>query len=536
SGQVQPHPTSVPLIGLMERLGDEFSYHASAQGLSLHVVPCHLVVQSDSRLLEQMLRNLLSNAFKYTKQGRVLFGCRRHNGWLSIQIWDTGPGIPHEQLQPIFEEFRQLDNPARESDRGQGLGLSIVQRLGSLLGHEIRVQSVFGKGSMFAIDVAVAPLENAGMGPIQVSSESDGDGKAVRHTGMILVVEDEPDLRELLGSILKSRGHQVAVAADGPAALDWIAKGGVQPDLILTDQNLPRGITGLQLIVSLREKLGRDIPAIVLTGDISTRTSREVALEHCTQLNKPAKLKEIAFVIQRLLANAQQTSIGRQADGDMARSENGELSGPTLIYVVDDDDGLRGTLREVLEAAGHAVKDFPSCEAFLETYKPGRGSCLLVDANLPGMKGVALLRKLRDLGDEMPTIMITGSSEISVAVDVMKAGANDFIEKPFERSDLLESIARALEHARDANKLVAWKHAAFDHIADLTPRQKQIMDLVLAGQPSKNIAVDLGISQRTVENHRAEIMKRTGSKSIPALARLAVAASSDEAAQSTVAA
>ncbi|MEO7050896.1 MAG: chemotaxis protein CheB, partial [Rhodanobacter sp.] len=529
SGQVQPHPTSFSLIDLMERLGDEFSYHASAQGLSLRVVPCQLMIQSDPRLLEQMLRNLLSNAFKYTRQGRVLFGCRRHDGWLSIQVWDTGPGIPHAQLLPIFEEFHQLDNPARERDRGQGLGLSIVQSLGRLLGHEVRVQSELGKGSMFAVDVATAPLENAGLGPPKRGSSSDGDSDAARHTGMILVVEDEPDLRELLGSILKSRGHQVAVMADGVAALDWIASGGVQPDLILTDQNLPRGITGLQLIVTLREKLGRDIPAIVLTGDISTRTSRDVALEHCTQLNKPAKLKEIAFVIQRLLAKAEQTSTERHVDGDAVRNGNGEPAGSTLIYVVDDDDGLRGTLREVLEAAGHAVKDFSSCEAFLEAYKPGRGSCLLVDANLPGMKGVALLRKLRDLDDKIPTIMITGSSEISVAVEVMKAGANDFIEKPFERSDLLESISRALEHARDVNKLVAWKHAAFDQIAELTPRQKQIMELVLAGQPSKNIAVDLGISQRTVENHRAEIMKRTGSKSIPALARLAVAASTEDA-------
>jgi two-component system CheB/CheR fusion protein len=193
--------------------------------------------------------------------------------------------------------------------------------------------------------------------------------------------------------------------------------------------------------------------------------------------------------------------------------------------VVDDDGMLRETLRDVLEAAGYTVKDFSSCETFLEAYQSGQGSCLLVDANLPCMKGVELLKKLRDQGDTMPTIMITGSSDISIAVDAMKAGANDFIEKPFERSDMLESISRALEYSRDADKLVAWKHAAFDHIADLTPRQKQIMDMVLAGHPSKNIAVDLGISQRTVENHRAEIMKRTGSKSIPALARLAVAAS-----------
>ncbi|MEO7066963.1 MAG: chemotaxis protein CheB [Rhodanobacter sp.] len=529
SGQVQPHPVSFPISSLMERLGDEFNYHANSQGLTLHVVPCHLVIQSDPRLLEQMIRNLLANAFKYTKQGRILFGCRRHEGWLSIQIWDTGPGIPNEQLQPIFEEFHQLDNPARERDRGQGLGLSIVQRLGSLLGHEIRVQSALGKGSMFAIDVAIAPLENAGLGPPLRGSASDVDSGAIRRTAMILVVEDEPNLRELLGSILKSRGHQVAVMADGVAALDWIANGGVQPDLILTDHNLPRGITGLQLIVKMRERLGRNIPAIVLTGDISTRTSRDVALEHCAQLNKPVKLKEIAYVIQRLLAKAELTSTEHRVDDDMARNESSKVPGATVMYVVDDDDGLRETLREVLEAAGHEVKDFPSCEAFLEAYKPGRGSCLLVDANLPGMKGVALLKELRDHGDKVPTIMITGSSEISVAVEVMKAGANDFIEKPFERTDLLESISRALEHARDANKLVAWNHAAFDHIAELTPRQKQVMDMVLAGQPSKNIAVDLGISQRTVENHRAEIMKRTRSKSIPALARLAVAASSEDA-------
>jgi two-component system CheB/CheR fusion protein len=98
-----------------------------------------------------MIRNLLSNALKYTRQGRILFGCRRHDGWLSIQVWDTGTGIAPEQLQAIFEEFHQLDNPARERSRGQGLGLSIVERLGRLLGHQVRVQSTPGKGSMFAI-------------------------------------------------------------------------------------------------------------------------------------------------------------------------------------------------------------------------------------------------------------------------------------------------------------------------------------------------------------------------------------------------
>jgi len=531
TGDVQPHTVSFRISDLLDRLRDEFNYHANAQGLTLHVVPCHLVIQSDARLLEQMVRNLLSNALKYTKYGRILLGCRRHNGWLSIQIWDTGLGIPEGQLQAIFEEFHQLENPARERSRGQGLGLSIVQRLGGLLGHQVRVQSILGKGSMFSIDVALAPLENAGLGEPQKNISAPRDAALTRHIGMILLVEDEPDLRELLGSLLKSQGHQVAAVVDGVAALDWIAHGGVQPDLILTDHNLPRGLTGLQLVIKLREKLRRDIPAIVLTGDISTQTSRDVALEHCTQLNKPAKLKEVTYVIQHLLAQSELVSAEEQRHGyeeAALSSKNDEAESP-IIFVVDDDNMLRETIRMVLEAAGREVEDFHSCEAFLDTYAPGRESCLLVDANLPGMKGLELLQKLRALGDCMPTIMITGSNDIAIAVEAMKAGATDFIEKPFERSEMLDSVTRALEHSRDANKLKAWKQEASDQIADLTPRQRQIMDMVLAGHPSKNIASDLGISQRTVENHRAEIMKRTESKSIPALARLALAAVADTA-------
>ena len=126
--------------------------------------------------------------------------------------------------------------------------------------------------------------------------------------------------------------------------------------------------------------------------------------------------------------------------------------------------------------------------------------------------------------------MITGNSDVAMAVQAMKAGALDFIEKPISRGDLLASVERALEQARDASKRIAWRKAAATHVAGLTARQREIMDLVLAGQPSKNIAADLGISQRTVENHRAAIMKRTGARSLPALARLAVAATEGDAA------
>jgi two-component system CheB/CheR fusion protein len=137
---------------------------------------------------------------------------------------------------------------------------------------------------------------------------------------------------------------------------------------------------------------------------------------------------------------------------------------------------------------------------------------------------VELLRRRDKAGDRLPAIMMTGSSDVSIAVEAMKAGASDFIEKPVSRGDLLASVGRALEHSLDSTRRVAWQENSAKLLASLTARQREILNMVLAGHPSKNIAADLGISQRTVENHRAVIMRKTGSKSLPALARLAVAA------------
>ena len=195
-----------------------------------------------------------------------------------------------------------------------------------------------------------------------------------------------------------------------------------------------------------------------------------------------------------------------------------------VILLVDDCRECRAALREVLENDGQVVEDFPNCEAFLSAYRPGREACLLVDAYLPGMSGLELLERLHQQGDRMPAIMITGNSDVAMAVSAMKLGACDFIEKPVSGGDLLTVVARALALSRDGNLHFALQEEAARHLASLTPRQRQIMDLVLAGHPSKIIASDLGISQRTVENHRAAIMKRTGTKSLPALARLAAIA------------
>jgi two-component system CheB/CheR fusion protein len=134
------------------------------------------------------------------------------------------------------------------------------------------------------------------------------------------------------------------------------------------------------------------------------------------------------------------------------------------------------------------------------------------------------LDRLHELGHALPTVMITGNSDVAMAVNAMKAGASDFIEKPVQTAELLSSIDRALAQGRDTGELMARREDAVTRLGSLTLRQHEIMALVLAGHPSKNIAADLGISQRTVENHRASIMTKTGAKSLPALARLALAA------------
>jgi two-component system CheB/CheR fusion protein len=256
------------------------------------------------------------------------------------------------------------------------------------------------------------------------------------------------------------------------------------------------------------------IPAIVLTGDISTRTLRDITLQNCLQLSKPVKPAALSRIIAELLSPASPI-----APPSLAPNAG---SGP--IYVVDDDAEVCSALCEVLEGHGWTVRGFASAEAFLADYG-GRGSgCLLIDVRLPGLGGLDLLRLLAERGDALPAIMITGHSEVGVAVEAMKAGARDFIVKPVASAELIASVTAALDQQRAATPSDATRSAAVALLATLTPRQHEVMERVLAGEPSKNIAADLGLSQRTVETHRAAIMKRTGAKSLPALVRLVLAA------------
>jgi two-component system CheB/CheR fusion protein len=358
------------------------------------------------------------------------------------------------------------------------------------------------------------PSSPAPRGPIAELAPSDATV-----TATILVVEDDPEVRDLLGVLLRSEGHRIITAKDGIAATGLPLLGADRPDLILADYNLPNGMNGLQLAAKLRQTLSDQVPIIILTGDISTSTLTEIARQNCLQLNKPVKVTELSQCVQVLLAARRPAAQPRT----VPPRSTGADAGP-VVFVVDDDHQVREAIRSVLEEGGYRVEAYSSCEDFLAAYRPGVEACLLIDARLPGMDGLELLQRLHATGDLLPAIMITGSGDVPTAVKAMKAGASDFIEKPFSRDEILAGIARALEQSGDAAKLSSWRDHAAHQVASLTERQRQIMDLVLAGHPSKNIATDLGISQRTVENHRASIMHKTGVNSLPALARLAVAA------------
>jgi len=526
AGIVTPEIVVFPVDTLFDRLKTEFSYHAVAKELDWRVVESSLQLRSDPRLLEQMIRNLLWNAVKYTAHGKIMLGCRRRGDKLRLEVWDTGIGIPQEHLHAIFEEFHQIDNPARERNRGLGLGLAIVQRIGKMLGHAIDVRSRPGKGSVFAIEVPLA----SGKPRVWASNDRQPTDEIGAASSTVLIVEDDPMVREMLEILFRAEGHRTITAADGPKALKLAASGTTEPEIVIADYNLPGGLTGLQAIAELRRRLHREIPAIILTGDISTGTLRKIAQERCIHINKPANAEELTRLVGTLLAAQRGTDVMRpptppktHANQPLPVKPKNDPSLPT-VFVIDDDDSLRATMLELLTLEGRAVETYPSSEAFLEAYSPSRKGCLVVDAQMQGMGGLSLLERLKSERVDLPAIMITGYGDVSMAVRAMKAGAVDFIEKPVDADELIASIQNALDRAQGSGTLSARHTAAAKCIADLTAREHMVMDLVLAGRPSKNIAFDLGISQRTVENHRASIMKKTGSKSIPALIRCALAA------------
>ena len=276
-------------------------------------------------------------------------------------------------------------------------------------------------------------------------------------------------------------------------------------DLIVADYNLP-GANGLEVIAKIEQATGRKIPAIMLTGDISAATLRNIAQQHYVHLYKPVDAR----------------SLMRHVAGILDKTDR-NAAAPT-VFIVDDDPEIRTMMRGMVERRGYRAEIFADGASFLKAYTPGRSGCLLADARMPGLGGIDLIKHVTEMQPSLPVIMITAYGDIAMAVTAMKAGAFDFLQKPVRPNELIDCIKEALNHSGKRPEQSADRKDAAAKIASLTARQREILDMVLAGSPSKNIAHDLQISQRTVDNHRAAIMHKVGAKSLSALIRIALAA------------
>jgi len=190
------------------------------------------------------------------------------------------------------------------------------------------------------------------------------------------------------------------------------------------------------------------------------------------------------------------------------------------IFVVDDDEGVRNSLRFLLRSVGLETRALASASEFLETYKPDQPGCLVLDVRMPGMSGLELQQQLNLRGAVIPVIFITGHGDIPMAVEAMQHGAFDFLQKPFRDQDLIDRIQRALE--RDAhNRAALAQHARIrERFESLTPREREVLSLMARGKPNKVMAAELGVSQRTVEIHRARVMEKSGAASLAQLVRM----------------
>ena len=296
AGVVAPAIASVSLDQTVQQLANEYRPRAAASGLSLRCVSRDFRTRTDAALLERILRNLLENALRYTRKGGILIGLRHRGDCVRIDVFDTGIGIPLDKQAAIFEEFRQLDNPARDSSRGLGLGLAIVSRLADLLSIRVEVCSRPEIGSRFSlllpIDVvrSVLTLEEPQL-------ENPG--------GRILIIEDNAALRLAFTIMLEDWGYETFSAASGEEAIERAADFNWRLDAILADHRLGPGLTGSETATRIARQAGRAIPTMVVTGDTAKERIADIHASGFAMLHKPVAAEDLRLCLGRLLARAQ---------------------------------------------------------------------------------------------------------------------------------------------------------------------------------------------------------------------------------------
>lgn len=297
SGAIKPEPTDFTVAEIFEELRSDFAAVAVNKGLELHIGHCTGCVHSDPSLVEQILRNLVSNAIKYTQQGWVQLRCLHEAALIRVEVLDTGVGIPANQLAYIYDEFYQVGVATNISRDGYGLGLSIVQRLVKLLNLRLDVRSEVGKGSAFSL---LIPLGSSAGGTVRVTSREVPARQPQISKVSVLLVEDDLAVRDATRMLLKAEGYRVTAVGSLAEALQKVREQTI--DLLVTDYHLNDGETGIQVIAALRETLGFPLKAVLMTGDTSSAVQELPRDSYLRVASKPIKTEDLLTLLRALLA------------------------------------------------------------------------------------------------------------------------------------------------------------------------------------------------------------------------------------------
>ncbi|AOY89898.1 hybrid sensor histidine kinase/response regulator [Marinobacter salinus] len=299
---MQPDLTFTDLAELLKGLGEEFDAVATNAGLDFRVHTRPALVRTDHRMLIRIVRNLLSNAFRYTRAGGVLLALRIRGDQLRIEIWDTGVGIESNKLRDIFTEFHQLLPQGTGGRQGVGLGLAIVERMARVLGYQVDVTSRPGQGSRFVVSL---PLEQAATHAVPSKPQGFDAFNGGLEGARVLVIDNEPAVLESMNLLLQRWGCSVLTAAaesEALAILDRLSADEA-PSVILADYHLDNDLTGCEAIHAVRRALGLDIPAAVITADRSDETRQLMRTQNLPILNKPVKPNRLRALLTSLLSS-----------------------------------------------------------------------------------------------------------------------------------------------------------------------------------------------------------------------------------------
>jgi CheY-like chemotaxis protein len=295
---ITPAPRPFALQSLFDDMQREFAPVAAGKGLRLKIRPCEATIVSDPALLARVLRNLLSNALRYTPSGGILVGGRRRGDRIEISVIDTGIGIEPGEQRAIFGEFYQVGNKERDRRQGIGLGLAIVERVARLLGHRLTLRSVPEHGSCFSVTVPLAP---PGAVPAPAIEPEIADSTNVLDGRRVLAVDDDAAIRDGMRRLLEGWGCRVTTAGSYAEALESHTN---DIEAVVSDLGLPGTQNGIDLIAALRQRHGTSLPALLVTGDTGATAMQAARAAGIVMLNKPIRAARLRAALSSALEPA----------------------------------------------------------------------------------------------------------------------------------------------------------------------------------------------------------------------------------------